>query len=53
VGYEDAWKLLGCCPHATYAVLDRASHNLQIEQTELFSALVFEWLSRVEKSWKD
>jgi len=29
-------------------VLDRAGHNLQIEQEDLFNALVNEWLDRVE-----
>jgi hypothetical protein len=28
-------------------VLDRAGHNLQIEQEALFNALVNEWLDRV------
>lgn len=51
VGYEDAWKLNSCYPHATFAVIDRAGHNLQIEQTSLFSALVLEWLTRVERGW--
>lgn len=52
VGYDDVWNWAVGYPHATYAVLDRAGHNLQIEQADLFSALVSEWLSRVEKSWK-
>jgi hypothetical protein len=30
-------------------VLDRAGHNLQIEQSRLFTALVHEWLDRVEE----
>lgn len=47
VGYEDAWPVLRNYPRATYAVLDAAGHNLQIEQEELFSALVREWLGRV------
>jgi pimeloyl-ACP methyl ester carboxylesterase len=53
VGYEDARDLAPCCPHATYAVLDRAGHNLQIEQPALFEALTGEWLERVRKSWKN
>jgi pimeloyl-ACP methyl ester carboxylesterase len=51
-GYEDAWDLLPCFPHATYAVLDRAGHNLQIEQPAVFEALAAEWLVRVAKGWR-
>ncbi len=47
VGYRDAWRLVELYPRATYAVLDRAGHALQIEQAELFSCLVHEWLDRV------
>ena len=50
VGYWDAWKLIEQYPRATYAVLDRAGHNLPIEQEELFNLLVGEWLARVEES---
>ena len=50
VGYRDAWKILENYPRGTFAVLDRAGHNLQIEQETLFSALVNEWLDRVEES---
>jgi hypothetical protein len=34
----------------TFAVLDKAGHDLQIEQEKLFNALVNEWLDRVEES---
>ncbi|MBO8164541.1 MAG: alpha/beta hydrolase [Brevibacillus sp.] len=47
VGYRDAWKLIEQYPRATYAVLDRAGHNMQIEQSRLFQTLVCEWLDRV------
>ena len=49
-GYRDAWGLLEHYPRATFAVLDRAGHNAQIEQPELFQALVGEWLDRVEEA---
>ncbi len=49
VGYQDAWQLLEQYPRATFAVLDRAGHNAQIEQPELFDALLKEWLSRVQE----
>lgn len=48
VGYKDAWSILENYPRATFAVLDKAGHNLQIEQPELFESLVGEWLGRVE-----
>jgi len=50
VGYRDAWGILENYPRATYAVLDRAGHNLQIEQESLFNALVGEWIDRVAES---
>ncbi|ADB32698.1 alpha/beta hydrolase fold protein [Kribbella flavida DSM 17836] len=46
-GYEDQWPLLPHYPRATYAVLDAAGHNLQIEQPELFAVLLRDWLRRV------
>jgi len=54
VGYRDHWQLIENFPRATFAILDKAGHNLQIEQDGLFSALVQEWLERIsaEKSSK-
>jgi pimeloyl-ACP methyl ester carboxylesterase len=48
VGYRDAWRIVENYPRATFAVLDSAGHNLQIEQAPLFNALVTEWLDRVQ-----
>ena len=50
VGYKDAWSILDNYPRATFAVLDKAGHNLQIEQVEVFNSLVNEWLVRISKS---
>lgn len=50
VGYKDAWNILDKYPRVTFAVLDRAGHNLHIEQEELFNSLVNEWLERVEEA---
>ncbi|MDQ0169281.1 pimeloyl-ACP methyl ester carboxylesterase [Paenibacillus tundrae] len=47
VGYKDAFRILDNFPRATFAVLDRAGHNLQIEQALLFESLMCEWLERV------
>ncbi len=50
MGYKDAWDILDNYPRGTLAVLDRAGHNLQLEQVELFNCLVNEWLDRVEEN---
>lgn len=48
VGYKDVWDILESFPRATFAVLDMAGHNLQIEQDKLFNSLVTEWIIRVQ-----
>ncbi len=48
-GYRDAWDLLDNYPRATFAVLDRAGHFMNIEQNVLCQALMREWLDRVEE----
>jgi pimeloyl-ACP methyl ester carboxylesterase len=50
VGYAEQFTLLTHYPRATYAVLDRAGHNLQIEQAGLLGAHVEEWLDRVAEA---
>ena len=50
VGYSDAWGIVENFPRATFAVLDRAGHNLPIEQEALCTVLVSEWLDRVEEN---
>ncbi|MBP0725821.1 alpha/beta hydrolase [Bacillus sp. RG28] len=47
VGYKDAFKILENFPRATFSVLDKAGHNLQIEQEVLFNTLINEWLDRL------
>jgi len=49
VGYRDAWRIIENYPHASFIVLDRAGHCLQMEQPKLYEALVHEWLDRVEE----
>lgn len=49
VGYRDLWSIIESFPRASFAVLDGAGHNLQIEQPELFSSLVDEWITRTER----
>ncbi len=48
VGFQDAWRLIENYPRGTFAVLDMAGHNLQIEQPDVFRALVDNWLDRLE-----
>lgn len=50
VGYKDALEIIEHYPKATFAVLDRAGHNLQIEQEGPFNVLVNEWLDRVSEA---
>jgi pimeloyl-ACP methyl ester carboxylesterase len=47
VGYRDQWQMIENYPRASFVILDKAGHNLQIEQDVLFNALVMEWLGRV------
>jgi pimeloyl-ACP methyl ester carboxylesterase len=48
-GYQDAWKILPNYPRATYILFDRAGHLLE-DKDQLISALVDEWLDRVQES---
>lgn len=48
VGYRDALNIIENFPRGTFAVLDMAGHNLQIEQPYLFNALVNEWVERIK-----
>lgn len=48
-GYVDSWALLERYPRATFAVLDTAGHNAQLERPEVFGALVHDFLDRVEQ----
>jgi pimeloyl-ACP methyl ester carboxylesterase len=50
VGYQNQWKFAQQYPRVSFAMLDRAGHNLQIEQNNLFNALVNEWLDRVDEN---
>ncbi len=47
VGYRDIWRVIENFPRASFVILDKAGHNLQIEQDVLFDGLVKEWLDRV------
>jgi pimeloyl-ACP methyl ester carboxylesterase len=47
VGYRGLWNIIEMYPRASFVLLDKAGHALQIEQDVLFSETVKEWLSRV------
>lgn len=47
VGYRGLWQIIEMYSRASFILLDRAGHALQIEQDNLFSETVKEWLSRV------
>jgi pimeloyl-ACP methyl ester carboxylesterase len=51
VGFEETIGLLAQYPRATLAVLDRAGHTLPVGNEPLFTALVEDWLDRVEEEW--
>ena len=48
VGYINAYELVARFSRATFAVLDCAGHNLQIENEALFNQFIKDWIWRVE-----
>lgn len=46
VGYHDALAISSNYQNSTYAVLNGAGHNLQIEKPEIFNAFLADWLHR-------
>lgn len=50
VGYEQAGDLLKYYPRATFAVLDRAGHGVNMEQPVIYKLLANEWLDRIEEA---
>lgn len=47
VGYKDAMNILDNYTRCTFCIVDRAGHNLQIEQVEIFKTLTSEWLNSI------
>lgn len=45
VGYEDTWGLVKHLPRLTFLCLDKAGHNLQIENKLLFDLHFHDWLN--------
>ncbi|TGB01397.1 alpha/beta fold hydrolase [Halobacillus salinus] len=53
VGYKDALDVMEKYPRGTFAVLDTAGHNLQIEQAEVLNSLIAEWMERVQQEQRN
>ena len=45
VGYKDQFDLMNIYPNSTYCAIEKAGHNLQIEQPKIFESIVSSWLS--------
>lgn len=45
--YRGLWQIIEMYPRASFVLLDKAGHALQIEQDTLFTEAVTEWLNRV------
>ncbi|KAL7917813.1 Alpha/Beta hydrolase protein [Trichoderma austrokoningii] len=51
VGYRDSLRLLELYPRSTFAILDRGTHGLPIDETGVFKGLVRDWIFRVNE-WR-
>jgi pimeloyl-ACP methyl ester carboxylesterase len=47
VGYLDQFELLASYPRMTYVALDRAGHNVHLDQPDVSRALFGDWLRRM------
>ena len=45
VGYKDQFDLMKLYTDSTYCAVEKAGHNLQIEQPEVFESIVKSWLN--------
>lgn len=50
VGYRDQLDLLDHYPHATYLALDGAGHNVHLEQPEIVTAALRQWVRAMEST---
>jgi len=53
VGFEQQYELYKTYRRATIMILDKAGHNLQIENHELFDLSFLDFLGRIENSKKE
>ncbi|HEX6346378.1 alpha/beta hydrolase [Umezawaea sp.] len=51
VGFSDSWSRIGHYPRASFISLDGAGHSVLLEQSELCSVLVFDWLGRIRQEF--
>ena len=51
VGYRDSLRLLELYPRSSYAILDRGTHGLPIDDHGIFEAFVNDWIARVQE-WR-
>lgn len=49
LGYDSTYKILDKFPRATFAIVDCAGHNLQIDNEGMFNSLLIDWLWRISK----
>ncbi|MCP4022638.1 MAG: alpha/beta hydrolase [Desulfobacteraceae bacterium] len=47
VGYKDAWKIYDNFSNASFVVINKAGHSLQMEQPWLFDAHMKTWLEQI------
>ncbi|AQL56831.1 alpha/beta fold hydrolase [Abyssicoccus albus] len=52
VGYQDAINIADQFVYASYAILHRAGHNLQIEQVQAFNMHIQQWFNQIVKEQK-
>ncbi|WP_179258009.1 alpha/beta fold hydrolase [Enemella evansiae] len=49
VGFADQFELLESYPRMTYVVFDDAGHNVHLDRPTLATALVADWLDRLDE----
>ena len=52
VGFRDMEALLDNFPRSTFAIIDGAGHNMQIERPSIFNCLFLDWLERIKTEKK-
>lgn len=51
VGYESQFDWLKLFPHASYAVMDGAGHNANVDQPDMFLGIVSGWLNCIVEEY--
>ena len=50
VGYHDQWKVINEYKNGSFSLVNKAGHNLQIDQPILFDSLAYSWLTYIIKT---